>query len=360
MDVSISKRPLAPGGVQWSNANRCIIATPERVFIVTPQHTLENEIPKKREVSASIESEVDIEAVALADDLPEEFGFSHAVIALAGDSSIRVLASPINPDTLVWTQVARHQLGTGADHVVSISSCVVGGAGAQGMPVIACASVGGTVEIFRLVAGQRDEATGSGDLVALESLARVAASPTTVAHMGWLAGDGCLGADSQDQQLLATCSVDGTASIWKLTHGARQCREAATVGNRDWSAFTAHAASGDIAVLAKIGLAAIVDIRAEATFETQYVELGMSQTIVCCAVDERRERVYIGTLDFAWFVLAQRRGRWVRVAEEEGAFRDGVRATIVGSFTTKFNMNQLFLRGMTMSPNGRYLSFIAE
>ncbi|KAJ2602577.1 hypothetical protein GGF39_000608 [Coemansia sp. RSA 1721] len=359
MDVSISKKPLTLEGVQWSNANRCIIATPTRVFIVTPQHTMENEILKKREVSASIEPEVEIEAISLVEGLSQGFQFSHAIVALASDSSIRLLASPINPDALAWIQVAKHQFGTGVDHVVSISSCMVAGSDLECVSLVACGSVGGTVEVVRLVPKQQQEDADVEDLAEIESLVRISASTKLVAHVGWLTSERYFGPGTP-ALLLAACAVDGTASIWQLTRDATECREVATVGRCDWSAFTAHATGSGIAVLAKIGMAAIVDITPEGLYQTQHVDLGVSQTVACCVVDDWRERVYIGTHDFVWFVLAQKQGKWMRVPEEEGAFRDGLRTTIVRSFTTKFNMNQLFLRGMDMSPNGRYLSFIVD
>ncbi|KAJ2803777.1 hypothetical protein H4R21_001901 [Coemansia helicoidea] len=34
--------------------------------------------------------------------------------------------------------------------------------------------------------------------------------------------------------------------------------------------------------------------------------------------------------------------------------------TVVRSFTTKFNMKRLFLRGLALSPHGRYLAFAAD
>ncbi|KAJ2382474.1 hypothetical protein H4S02_005730 [Coemansia sp. RSA 2611] len=37
-----------------------------------------------------------------------------------------------------------------------------------------------------------------------------------------------------------------------------------------------------------------------------------------------------------------------------------MKKTVVRLFTTKFNMQRLFLRGMTMSPLGRYLAFVVD
>ncbi|KAJ2166590.1 hypothetical protein GGH16_004086, partial [Coemansia sp. RSA 560] len=90
------------------------------------------------------------------------------------------------------------------------------------------------------------------------------------------------------------------------------------------------------------------------------VALGVTQTIVTCVIDERRDRAYIGTYNFEIIVLGRQNGQWYRATEEETPLREAMKKTIVRSFTTKFNMQRLFLRGMMVSQNGRYLTFVAD
>ncbi|KAJ2361092.1 hypothetical protein H4S02_011770, partial [Coemansia sp. RSA 2611] len=130
-----------------------------------------------------------------------------------------------------------------------------------------------------------------------------------------------------------------------------------TIGGQDWRSFTAHSVSGGCLVLAKMGSVAIVDIVTEGEPKVEYVPLAVSQTIVSCVIDESRERIYVGAADSVVFVLAKQNGRWAGMPEEERVLRDGMRKTVVKSFTTKFRINRLLLRGLYLSPNGRYLAF---
>ncbi|KAJ2383428.1 hypothetical protein GGI05_005317, partial [Coemansia sp. RSA 2603] len=159
--------------------------------------------------------------------------------------------------------------------------------------------------------------------------------------------------------LFASCSTDGTATLWRVSQNIDKIEQIASIGAEDWSAFTAHGVGNNVAVLAKIGMAAVVDTSTSGDCQVQYIPLDVSQTVVSCVVDDSRERIYIGSNDFVFFVLTCVDGKWIRAGKEEVAFRDGLRKTIVKSFTTKFDMSQLFLRGMDLSPNGRYLKFAA-
>ncbi|KAJ2781045.1 hypothetical protein GGI15_003344 [Coemansia interrupta] len=362
MDITITKCPFPLGGVCWSKANRYIIGTISCIFLVMPRVAREGSDFVKREASASIDSPTDIEAISLLDGLPEEFPFSDAIVALATDSSISMLANSDNPDVLNWTQVASHQLGSGKEHVVSISSYIATGSDGELIPVVACGSAGGHIEFIRFSPSPADtdnQAGGSkAPAVVAESLLHTAMpNGNLITHMAWLSG----GASSTpDGHLFTSCTTDGTATLWRVSQDIDQIEPIASIGVEDWSAFTAHGVGSNVAVLAKIGMAAVIDTSPGGDYQVQYLPLEVSQTVVSCVVDDRRNKIYIGSNDFVIFVLARVDGKWIRAGEEETLLRNGLRKTIVRSFTTKFNMSQLFLRGMGLSPNGRYLKFAAE
>ncbi|KAI7834894.1 hypothetical protein BX661DRAFT_6155 [Kickxella alabastrina] len=369
MDVNVYKRPLPLNGVQWSIANRCIIGTSSRVFIVSPQLTIAGEIPVKREVSATIEMETDIEAISLLENLPSAFPYSNAIAVLTSHSSVRLLASRANPNASNWTEVARHQFGSAGDHVCAISSCVVAGSDDQGAPVVACGTVSGNIEFLRVntthdsdnsnnISSEDSSIEGANTGGArMEVALRLAVSNRVVAYMAWLTG----AAPSNDGQLLVSCAIDGTTKLWLVSKDVSQAQEvSAVVSKRDWRPVTSHASTRNIAVLAKLGTAIIVDIRPSGSYQTQCVPLGISQTLISCVIDEDRGRIYVGSHDFVVFVLACENGKWSRAYGEEAPMRDALRKTVIQSFTTKFNMKTMFLRGMTLSPNGRYLEFVAD
>ncbi|KAJ1720586.1 hypothetical protein LPJ53_004810 [Coemansia erecta] len=362
MDIVINKCPFPLGGVCWSKANRYIIGTISCIYLVMPKVAPEGSDFVKREASASIDSLIDIEAISLFDGLPEEFPFSDAIVALATDSSIKMIANSDNPDVLNWTQVASHQLGSGKEHVVSISSYIAAGSDGGLIPVVACGSVGGHIEFIRFSPGPADTNNQTGadkePAVVAESLLHTTTSNSNlIAHMAWLSGGS---SSASDGHLFTSCSTDGTATLWRVSQDIDQIEQIAIIGGEDWSTFTAHGVGSNVAVLAKIGMAAVIDTNPGGDYHVQYLPLDVSQTVVSCVVDDLRGRIYIGSNDFVFFVLACVDGKWIRADEEEAALRDGLRKTIVKSFTTKFNMNQLFLRGMELSPNGRYLKFAAE
>ncbi|KAJ2029698.1 hypothetical protein IWW57_001541 [Coemansia sp. S610] len=343
MDVKLAKRPLSLGGVLWSTANRWVIGTKGRVFILTPECANASGRRERREVSAAIEPANSIEAVCLLEPLSEQYAYDNALGVLASDSSLRIFAPLGNPDTDNWSQVGSYKSETVASQMCAIS-CTVSSAA-----VAACGFMNGWVEVVGLKPLEDDsENMATGTVLSVE------AGRSAVCHMAWINGGDSRGL------LLLMCTVDGGAALWRVGSDLKQASLLTTIGGQDWRSFTAHSVSGGCLVLAKMGSVAIVDIVTEGEPKVEYVPLAVSQTIVSCVIDESRERIYVGAADSVVFVLAKQNGRWAGMPEEERVLRDGMRKTVVKSFTTKFRINRLLLRGLYLSPNGRYLAFDVE
>ncbi|KAJ2442180.1 hypothetical protein GGF42_007043 [Coemansia sp. RSA 2424] len=357
MDINVAKRPFPLGGIHWSIANRWIIGTKARVFIVTPECAMTGSAREKREVSATIEASSNIEAVCLLEPLSEQYAYDHAMGVLASDSSLRIFAPLGHPDSDNWSQVGSYRSAAGAGHMCAID-CVVSASSVAGKhmstAVAACGYMSGKVEIVRL--DPLEESTGS---IRATMALGVDTSQHAICHMAWVDDDGGGGGD-QHRMLLLVCTIDGRAGLWQIHSDLSHASKLATIGEQDWRPFTAHCVSGENLVLAKIGTVAIVDLRAEGVSAIQYIALSVSQTIISCVIDECRERIYVAAADFIIFVLSKQGGSWGRRPEEERALRDGMRQTVVKSFTTKFKMSSLVLRSLTLSPNARYLAFAAE
>ncbi|KAJ1843904.1 hypothetical protein LPJ73_005338, partial [Coemansia sp. RSA 2703] len=280
MDIVINKYPFPLGGVCWSKANRYIIGTTSCIYLVMPKVAREGGDFIKREASASMDSLTDIEAVSLFDGLPEEFPFSDAIVALATDSSVKLIANSDNPDVLNWTQVASHQLGSGKEHVVSISSYIAMGSDGELIPVVACGSVGGHIEFIRFSPSPADTNNHNGvdkaPVLIAESLLRTTMSNNRlIVHMAWLSSES---RSASDGHLFASCSTDGTATLWRVSQNIDKIEQIASIGAEDWSAFTAHGVGNNVAVLAKIGMAAVVDTSTSGDCQVQYIPLDVSQT----------------------------------------------------------------------------------
>ncbi|KAJ2783857.1 hypothetical protein H4R18_001465 [Coemansia javaensis] len=345
MDVKVIRQPLPIGGVHWSTANRWVIATSAQAFIVTPQLAAAGRIPDKHEVVAAIEATQNVEAVGLLDELPGDFPYPNAVAVLASDSTVRLFASARNPDAFNWHEVGRGDFGTGPEHVCAIATATLGA-----LPVVACGSLGGKVSVVGLRGAD-------GCRIDAARVLAFAPAESAVSHLAWVRG-GRPGEGGV--HVLAVCAADGAVQLWSVAGDLSEATLLETVCGRDWRPVTAHGVGADCAVLAKLGLAIVVDARAPQGVVVDRVPLGASQTLVACAVDGGRDRIYVGSHDFVISVLARRDGRWCRAAEEEAPLRDGMRRTIVQSFTTKFNMKRLFLRGLALSPHGRHLAFVAD
>ncbi|KAJ2395734.1 hypothetical protein GGI23_004191 [Coemansia sp. RSA 2559] len=354
MDVRADKKPLLINGVHWSVANRWIIGTPSQVAIVTSPCTLRGEHLSTNNVAARIETSQDIEAVCLLDSLPGGFPYEHAIVLLASDSSIRIFAPRGLPDTTDWDEVGRGAFGTGADHVCAMASTHVLDSNGDDVPMVSCASIGGEVTVLSL-AGADD------DRIVAKRVLKFRSGHELISYVVW----------ASDRPLLAACAVDGTVNLWDVASDLSGASMVYTLGDRDWRPITASGSCAGLLVLAKLGTAIVVDtspkgstesMMATDSFDVDYIDLGITQNITSCVIDEQRERIYVGTMDFVLFVLRRAHGgRWERARkEEETALRDGMRKTVVRSFTTKFNMSQLLLRSMHMSPNKRYLMFVAD
>ncbi|KAJ2799856.1 hypothetical protein H4R20_004271, partial [Coemansia guatemalensis] len=352
MDVKVGGQPLTLGGIHWSGANRWFIGTPGRVFIVTPQFMLAGEIPRKHEVTVAIEAECNVEALCLLDDLPSNFPFANAAVVLASDSSIRVLASKHNPDLSNWQEMGRGGFGMGSELVYAISSTIFANSSNDATPVVACGSVGGRVTVVGLD-------VASDDSVYASRVLTFETKQTEITQLAWLQKN-----QQQQQQPgnrgLAVCSTDGQVQLWSIAEDLSQATALASICNRDWRAVTAHAESENLLVLGKLGLAIVVDTRDIQHPIVHEIELDPSMTVVACVIDEHRQRIYIGTYDFKIYVLAPSDGSWRRATKEEKPLLDDMRETVVRSFTTEFNMQRLFLRGMRISPHGRYLAFAVD
>ncbi|KAJ1818897.1 hypothetical protein LPJ60_004076 [Coemansia sp. RSA 2675] len=340
MDVKLAKRPLSLGGVLWSTANRWVIGTKGRVFILTPECANASGRRERREVSAAIEPANSIEAVCLLEPLSEQYAYDNALGVLASDSSLRIFAPLGNPDTDNWSQVGSYKSETVASQMCAIS-CTVSSAA-----VAACGFMNGWVEVVGLKPLEDDS-----ENMAIGTVLSIEAGRSAVCHMAWINGGDSRGL------LLLMCTVDGGAALWRVGSDLKQASLLTTIGGQDWRSFTAHSVSGGCLVLAKMGSVAIVDIVTEGEPKVEYVPLAVSQTIVSCVIDESRERIYVGAADSVVFILAKQNGRWAGMPEEERVLRDGMRKTVVKSFTTKFRINRLLLRGLYLSPNGRYLAF---
>ncbi|KAJ2310391.1 hypothetical protein IWW52_005428, partial [Coemansia sp. RSA 2704] len=153
-------------------------------------------------------------------------------------------------------------------------------------------------------------------------------------------------------------AADGTVQLLSVARDLTQASVVATISGRDWRPVTAHGVGRDMLLLAKLGQVMVVNLEDISSPQVRKVAVGVTQTIVSCVVDENRNRAYVGSYDFDIIVLARKDDQWHRALEEEAPLRDGMKKTVVRLFTTKFNMQRLFLRGMTMSPLGRYLAFV--
>ncbi|KAJ1722201.1 hypothetical protein LPJ61_005954 [Coemansia biformis] len=352
MDIKVVKRPFPRGGVSWSTANRWIVGTSAQVLIATPQFTVAGRIPAKREVIAAIEPTQNIEAVGLLDGLPGSFPYADAIVVLASDSTIRVFASSQNPDSANWKEVGRGGFGTGAEHICAIASTTLAGAdGTDELPVVACGSMGGQVSAVGL-GGYSDGRIEASRVLTFDAHA------SAISYLVWL-HDSVTG-EGAHRRILAVCAADGVVQLWGVAPDLSEAALVMVACERDWRPVTAHGVGTDCCVLAKQGLAMVIDARDARSIAIHRVALGGSQTLVACAVDDGRGRIYIGSYDFVIAVLARRGDEWCRAAEEEAPLRDGMRKTVVQSFTTKFNMQRLFLRGLALSPQGRYLGFAVD
>ncbi|KAJ2542006.1 hypothetical protein GGF49_003205 [Coemansia sp. RSA 1853] len=353
MDVKLAKPPLPLNGVHWSSANRWIIGTSAQAFIIAPQFTVAGGIPTKHEVGAAIESTQNIEAVCVLDELPASFPFPNALVLLASDSTIRIFAPKKNPELENWQEVGSGRFERGAEHICSIASVVMAAPRGDAVAVVACGSMSGSVSLVGL--GVTDE---DADTIGSTSVLKFAACQSAVSYLAWLP-------DTQHQHLADICvlavgAADGTVQLWGVTRDLSQASVLATICERDWRPVTAHGVGKDVLIIVKLGQAITIDLRDIHNPTVQNVSLGVTQTIVTCVIDERRDRAYIGTYNFEIIVLGRRAGQWYRATEEETPLREGMKKTIVRSFTTKFNMQRLFLRGMMVSQNGRYLTFVAD
>ncbi|KAJ2502438.1 hypothetical protein GGH96_001101 [Coemansia sp. RSA 1972] len=221
------------------------------------------------------------------------------------------------------------------------------------VPVVACRSMGSSVSLVGLRVTDEDT-----DTIGSTSVLKFAASQSAVSYLTWLP-------DTQHQNpadicVLAVGATDGTVQLWGVARDLSQASVLATIGERDWRPVTAHGVGTDLPILVKLGQVITIDLRDIHNPTVQNVALGMTQTIVTCVIDERRDRAYIGTYNFEIIVLGCQVGQWYRATEEETPLREGMKKTIVRSFTTKFNMQQLFLCRMMVSQNGRYLTFVAK
>ncbi|KAJ2745229.1 hypothetical protein GGI20_002330 [Coemansia sp. BCRC 34301] len=351
MDIKVIRRPFPLGGVQWSIANRWIIGTKARVFIVTPECTMSGSARQKREVSASIEASSNIEAVCLLEPLSEQFAYDHALGVLASDSSLRIFAPLGHPDSDNWSQVGSYRSEAGGNSLMCAMACAPANATEDhaSIAVAACGYMDGTMELVRL-----ESLEGSAGNIRATMTLSVDASQHAVGHMAWIDRVG------SQLLLLLVCTIDGRASLWQIHRDLSRASLLTAVDEQDWRQYTAHCASGKCLALAKTGKVAIMDISTGGVPAVQYASLGVSQTIVSCVIDERRERIYVAAADFFVFVLSKQDGVWSRRPEEERMLRDGMRQTVIRSFTTKFKMSGLVLRSLALSPNARYLAFAAE
>ncbi|KAJ2008982.1 hypothetical protein GGI04_000824 [Coemansia thaxteri] len=352
MDIKVHKRPFPLGGIHWSLANRWVFGTSSRVFMATPQFSMAGDAPEKREVSAAIEPTSNIEEVCLLERLPEAFAYAYAMAILASDSSVRIFAPLGNPDIVNWSQVGSYKPDGGGGQMCTIGAGLAKDVAGHGgaVALVACGYMDGTVDVVGVYPGAEDRR-----LVEAQRLLRLRASNTVINHVAWLNGG------NSQRLLLLICAVDGRAGFWKISTDLSQADLIVSMGEMDWRPFTAHASSSECVVLAKTGIAAIVDISAESNIPTiKYATLGMSHTIVSCVIDEHRDRIYVGAADFVVFVLAKQQDKYCRKPKEEAALKKGMKQTVVKSFTTKFKLSCLILRGLFLSANARYLAFVAD
>ncbi|KAJ1841966.1 hypothetical protein LPJ70_004014 [Coemansia sp. RSA 2708] len=353
MDVNLTKPPFALNGVHWSTANRWIIGTCARATIVTPHVTMAGHLLTKREVVAAVESTQNLEAICVLDELPSTFPYSSALVLLASDSSIRIFATKSNPEMENWRQMGSGGFGRGPEHICAIACTVLTTSSGGAVPVVACGSMGGSVSLVGL--GITDS---GGDSIGSTSMLKVAVHKSAVSYLAWLP-------DSQrrhpgESGVLAVGAADGTVQLLSVARDLTQASVVATISGRDWRPVTAHGVGRDMLLLAKLGQVMVVNLEDISSPQVRKVAVGVTQTIVSCVVDENRNRAYVGSYDFDIIVLARKDDQWHRALEEEAPLRDGMKKTVVRLFTTKFNMQRLFLRGMTMSPLGRYLAFVVE
>ncbi|KAJ2508012.1 hypothetical protein H4217_008652, partial [Coemansia sp. RSA 1939] len=363
MDVRVDEQPFVQEGVHWSVANRWIIGTSSQISIITPHCTMRDEAMSKSSTSARVAtSQEDIEGVCLLDSLPNSFSSEYAVVLLVSDSNIRIFAPKGLPHITDWSEVGHGAFETNASHVCAIVSAQILDSNGDAFPMVCCASISGETTVLGL-AGAQD-----GRIEAKRVL-RFRSGHETISHMEWVV-DGA--ADSVVcKPLLAVCAVDGLVNLWDISRDLADATMVCTLGDKDWRPITSSDSRMGLLVLAKLGTVIVVDTNARGTakaslqaggFGIEYIDIGISQSIISCVIDDQRERIYVGAMDFAIFVLKRTdKGRWERAGKkEESTLREGLRKTVVRSFTTKFNMSRLLLRSMHISPNRRFLAFVAD
>ncbi|KAJ1994145.1 hypothetical protein EDC05_001815 [Coemansia umbellata] len=312
-------------------------------------------IMSKHEVTATIEDSEEIEAVCPLDTLPNDFPYKQAVALLASDSSIRIFTTKSNPDTSSWQEVGKGAFGRGTDRICSLASTMVRDTNnSDVVPTIACGMVGGGVAVLSLKITE-------SDYIEAERVLKFQSGHESIGYIAW--------ADQESSAihgpLLAACLIDGTVNLWRVARDLTSATAMGVIGGKDWRPITASDARMGILVLVKLGTVLIIDTKNpgegdSADFNVQYVSLGTTESITSCTIDEHRDKIYFGSFDFVVCVLARTQEKWTRVSKEETALREGMRKTVVRSFTTEFKMNQLILRNMRTSPNNRYLAFVAD
>ncbi|KAJ2786965.1 hypothetical protein H4R21_007145, partial [Coemansia helicoidea] len=272
MDVKAVRRPFPQGGIWWSTANRWIVGTSAQVLIVTPQFAVPGGIPQKHEVVAVVEATQNIEAVGLLDELPSDFPYASALAVLASDSTVRVFASPGSPDLANWQEVGRGAFGTGAEHVCAIASTTLVAADDAGarLPVVACGSMGGRVSVIGL------RGAGGGRVEAARVLS-FDVHAAGICHLAWL--HECAVAEGVRWRILAVCAADGTVQLWGVAGDLSEAALVEVACERDWRPVTAHGVGRDACVLAKLGLALVVEARDSCGIAVHRVNLDVTQTL---------------------------------------------------------------------------------
>ncbi|KAJ2820761.1 hypothetical protein FBU31_005121, partial [Coemansia sp. 'formosensis'] len=175
MDVKVIKRPFPLGGIQWSTANRWIIGTQGRVFILTPECPMAGDAREKREVAATIETTNNIEAVCTLEPLDERYIYDGALGVLASDSTLRIFAPLGNPDTDNWSQVGSYKSEADTSQMCAIS-CT-----SANISVAACGFMSGKAELVKLKPLGED--TG---YIATTMALVVDASQYAICHTAWI------------------------------------------------------------------------------------------------------------------------------------------------------------------------------
>ncbi|KAJ2455418.1 hypothetical protein EV183_000750 [Coemansia sp. RSA 2336] len=348
MDFKLSKPPFVVNGIHWSTANRWILGTPNQAIIASPQCTVAGSFLTKREAAAILEPEQNIEAVCILDELPSSFLYSSLLLLLATDSSIRIFAPKRHPELENWKQVGSGQFKQGGEHICCIAATVMAMEGGP-VPVVAGGSMNGKVSVIGL------GATDSGCIEGT-SILRFTAHLAAISYLAWVPASQHKG--SSDESVLVVGSVNGAVDLWSIKRDLSQATAIMQVCDKDWRPVTAHSVGNNMLALAKLGQLILIDISANSP-TVHKVDLEVTQTIVACAIDEPRGCIYIGAYDFEVIVIERQGNQWTN-AHRGSLLRDSLKKTIVRSFTTKFNIQRLLLRGMSMSPNNRYLVFTVD